>query len=156
MITNMMGKKIYRPDIDGMRGLAILAVIIFHFFPVYAPSGFIGVDIFFVISGYLIVGNAIEEVNLGRFSVINFLCRRVKRIFPVLMVVLAASIIGGWFILFPDQYKFMGESVFYASIFMSNIHLYFSGDYFGVDAKFNALLNTWSLGVEEQFYLALL
>ena len=94
----------YRPDIDGLRAIAVVAVVLFHAFPARLPGGFIGVDIFFVISGYLISRIIFDELSAGRFSFINFYARRARRLFPALIVVLLACALAGWVTLLADEY----------------------------------------------------
>ncbi len=95
----------YRPDIDGLRAIAVLAVLVFHAFPALLPGGFVGVDIFFVISGYLISRHILEELATGSFSIRTFYARRVRRIFPALILVLLSCLLSGWFILTPGEYE---------------------------------------------------
>ena len=142
----------YRRDIDGLRAVAVLSVLIFHFFPRALPGGFIGVDVFFVISGFLISGIIFRSLNDGTFSFTNFYARRIKRIFPALIVVLAAALAAGWLFLFADEWKQMAKHVFMGAAFVSNISL--SRETVGYfDSVHKPLLHLWSLGVEEQFYL---
>jgi peptidoglycan/LPS O-acetylase OafA/YrhL len=143
----------YRPDIDGLRALAVLLVVGFHAYPKKVPGGFIGVDIFFVISGYLISTIIINELEHGKFSFGAFYARRVKRIFPSLLLVLYSSIIFGWFALLADEYKLLGQHTFAGATFLSNILLLSESGYFDSAAEFKPLLHLWSLGIEEQFYL---
>ncbi len=144
----------YRPDIDGLRALAILAVIGFHAFPSLVPGGFIGVDIFFVISGYLISGIIVRGLERNRFTYWEFYSRRVRRIFPALTVVLLASIAFGWFFLLPEEYLRLAKHVMAGALFVSNWVLWGESGYFDVGALLKPLLHLWSLGVEEQFYMA--
>lgn len=143
----------YRPDIDGLRAIAVLSVVIFHFSSSLLPGGFIGVDIFFVISGYLITSIIYRDAELNNFSYLTFYKKRALRIFPALIVVLAACLIYGWFFLFQGEYKILGKHVFGGSFFVSNIILIFETGYFDSSSKLKPLLHLWSLGVEEQFYL---
>jgi len=94
----------YRPDVDGLRAIAVLAVVAFHAFPFGVPSGFYGVDVFFVISGYLIGGILLRQIDRREFSFVNFYARRIRRIFPALLVILVASLLFGWFALLPTEY----------------------------------------------------
>lgn len=142
----------YRPDIDGLRAFSILSVIIFHAFPKALPGGFIGVDVFFVISGFLISGIILKSTNAGAFSYVTFYSRRIKRIFPALIIVLVASMLAGWLFLLPDEWKSLDKHVFAGAAFISNIALMREGGYFESGA--NPLLHLWSLGIEEQFYIA--
>ena len=143
----------YRADIDGLRAFAVSSVLIFHAFPKILPSGFIGVDVFFVISGYLITKILIEEHLKGNFSYINFYKRRVARIFPALITVTATSLIAGWHLLYADEYQQMSKHIAAGSIFSTNIALYLESGYFDNIAESKPMLHLWSLSVEEQFYL---
>lgn len=113
--------KIYRPDIDGLRAVAVLCVVIFHAFPSLLPGGFIGVDIFFVMSGYLISTILFESLNNKKFSFFDFYLRRAKRIFPSLIVILIFCYVVGWYILFPIEFKGLSKHILGGSIFLSNI-----------------------------------
>ncbi|WP_316174734.1 MULTISPECIES: acyltransferase [unclassified Bradyrhizobium] len=119
--TNYAGH--YRPDIDGLRGIAVLSVVIFHAFPGALRSGFVGVDIFFVISGFLITSIIINGIAKDRFSFATFYARRIKRIFPALAVVLAVSLAAGAFILLPDDYRLLGKHTVAGAAFVSNVAL---------------------------------
>lgn len=143
----------YRPDIDGLRAFGVLAVIAYHAFPEIVTGGFIGVDVFFVISGYLISTIIFANLENGQFSYADFYGRRIKRIFPALLLVMAASLIIGWIVLFASEYKKLGEQAFAASIFASNFLLYAQSGYFDTQSATKQLLHLWSLGVEEQFYI---
>src|SRR5258706_11990002 len=101
----------YRPDVDGLRAVAVLSVLGYHAFPGLLPGGFAGVDIFFVISGFLITGIILEDLQRGRFTFANFYWRRIRRIFPALILVLAASLLLGWRGLLPDEYTPLGKDV---------------------------------------------
>lgn len=143
----------YRPDIDGLRAVAVLAVLVFHGFPKVLPGGFVGVDIFFVISGYLISTIIISSLGKNKFGLLEFYSRRVKRIFPGLILVLCAVIVGGWVILFSTEFQRLGKHVLGASGFLSNFVLQKESGYFDVSAEAKPLLHLWSLAIEEQFYL---
>jgi peptidoglycan/LPS O-acetylase OafA/YrhL len=143
----------YRPDIDGLRAVAVLAVVAFHAFPSWIKGGFIGVDVFFVISGYLISTIIFENLDRGTFSFTEFYARRIKRIFPALIIVLVACFIFGWFVLVGDEYKRLGAQVFAGSFFTSNFLFWRMAGYFDKWAYAKPLLNLWSLGIEEQFYI---
>lgn len=143
----------YRPDIDGLRAIAVLSVLLYHAFPDTFPSGFIGVDIFFVISGYLITGIILKELDQKSFKIKNFYARRIKRIFPALITVLLATIALGWFLLLPTEYMALGKHLLGAASFTSNLLLWSESGYFDVGAEQKPLLHLWSLGVEEQFYI---
>ncbi len=144
---------IYRPDIDGLRGLAVLLVVIFHAFPSLFPGGFIGVDIFFVISGFLITTIIYDNLKLNSFSFMEFYARRIKRIFPALLIVLISAHIFGWFYLSTGEYKQLGKHIAGGSGFISNLILWDESGYFDNAAETKPLLHLWSLGVEEQFYI---
>ena len=144
----------YRPDIDGLRAFAVLAVLGFHAFPRVFPGGFIGVDVFFVISGFLITGIILDDLEHGSFSFTTFYARRVRRIFPALAVVLAATLLVGWALLYPGDYMRLGRQVVAAAFFSANFLFQHEAGYFGPEAGTQPLLNLWSLGIEEQFYLA--
>jgi peptidoglycan/LPS O-acetylase OafA/YrhL len=143
----------YRPDIDGLRAVAVLMVLIFHLFPGALPAGFVGVDIFFVISGFLIGGIVIRERDQGTFSLLTFYERRAVRILPSLLTVCAATWFFGWLILFGDEYRSLGWDLVAAALFVSNFRAWAGTGYFAPDADTQPLLHLWSLGIEEQFYL---
>lgn len=146
-------KLAYRRDVDGLRGLAVLAVIGFHAFPGKIHGGFVGVDIFFVISGFLISSLIAKEIEAGAFSLGGFYARRAKRIFPALIVVLIASMLAGWFLLTPVEYRNLGWDVGAAAGFVANFALLQQQGYFDAAAELKPLLHLWSLGIEEQFYI---
>lgn len=143
----------YRADIDGLRAVAILPVVLFHLGVASLSGGFVGVDIFFVISGFLITGILEREVAAGCFSIVSFYERRVRRIFPALFAVLLVTMLAGMIWLAPNNLQDLGKSAIAASLFGSNIFFWRSIDYFEVSAELRPLLHTWSLAVEEQFYL---
>jgi len=143
----------YRPDVDGLRALAVLSVVLFHAFPEWVHGGFIGVDIFFVISGYLISSIIYKGLDNGSFSFTGFYVRRLKRIFPALIVVLISSLIFGWFGLLSDEYQQLGKHAFGASTFTNNFMFWSESGYFDNDASTKPFLHLWSLSIEEQFYL---
>jgi len=143
----------YRPDVDGLRAVAVLGVIGFHAFPGGLPGGFTGVDVFFVISGFLISGIVFRGLAAGSFSAAEFYARRIRRIFPGLVLVLAASLAFGWYVLLADEFERLGKHAAAGAGFVANFWLWHEGDYFNGDAASNPLLHLWSLGVEEQFYL---
>jgi peptidoglycan/LPS O-acetylase OafA/YrhL len=144
----------YRPDIDGLRAIAVLSVVIFHAFPALLQGGFVGVDLFFVISGYLISKHIWEELGTGTFSIKTFYARRVRRIFPALSLVLLACLLMGWIILTPGEYEQLGRHVIAGALFVSNIIFWQEAGYFDNAADTKPLLHLWSLGIEEQFYIA--
>jgi peptidoglycan/LPS O-acetylase OafA/YrhL len=143
----------YRLDIDGLRALAIIPVVLFHAFPALMPGGFVGVDIFFVISGFLISGIILQALQRGRFSFAGFYANRIKRIFPALLVVLAACFALGWFFLLPDEYTHLGKHIVGAAGYIENFVLRREAGYFDVQSSLKPLMHLWSLGIEEQFYL---
>jgi peptidoglycan/LPS O-acetylase OafA/YrhL len=143
----------YRPDIDGLRAIAVIAVIVFHSFPSVFPGGFTGVDIFFVISGFLITSIIALNLNAGIFRLSNFYSKRIKRIFPSLIVVLLAVMIMGWADLLPVDFIQLGKHIAAGAGFSSNLILWSESGYFDHSSDVKPLLHLWSLGIEEQFYL---
>lgn len=152
-MTNHLSHPKYRPDIDGLRAIAVLSVVAFHAFPNWVKGGFIGVDVFFVISGYLISTIIFENLDKGTFSFKEFYSRRIRRIFPALLLVLTVSFVVGWFTLLTDEYKQLGKHIVGGAGFISNIFLWGESGYFDNAAETKPLLHLWSLGVEEQFYI---
>ncbi len=143
----------YRPDIDGLRAVAVLSVLFFHAFPALLRGGFVGVDIFFVISGYLIsrvISTALEQ---GTFSVADFYSRRIRRIFPALFTVLAVCLAFGWNTMLADDLALLAKHVLGGATFVSNFILWGEADYFDKASELKPLLHLWSLGIEEQFYV---
>jgi peptidoglycan/LPS O-acetylase OafA/YrhL len=143
----------YRADIDGLRAVSILLVVGYHAQPWLVPGGFIGVDIFFVISGFLITRIILTQIKTGTFSSVEFYSRRIRRIFPALLVVLAVTYLIGWFVLLPAGFSLLGESIAAGVAFVSNLFQFRQVGYFAPDAAENPLLHLWSLGIEEQFYI---
>jgi peptidoglycan/LPS O-acetylase OafA/YrhL len=145
----------YRPDIDGLRAVAVLSVVIFHAFPdeAWLRGGFVGVDVFFVISGYLISKILLNEIEQHRLSLTSFYGRRIRRIFPALAVCLAAVLVYGFVVLLPSQLAQLGRQVFFGASFLSNFALWSESGYFDSAATSKPLLHLWSLGIEEQFYI---
>ena len=144
----------YRADIDGLRAVAVLAVLFYHAGFEVVRGGFVGVDIFFVISGFLITRILLTELTkTGRINFVQFYLRRARRILPALFVVLLATTIGAVIISSPTRLQEYGGALTAAVLSVSNILFYFESDYFASDSAFKPLLHTWSLGVEEQFYL---
>ena len=143
----------YRPEIDGLRAIAILPVIFYHAGLQIFSGGYVGVDIFFVISGYLISSIILSEIETGKFSLINFYQRRARRILPALFCAILISTPFAWFILLPADLELFGNSAFSALTFWSNYIFYFEIDYFETSSKLKPLLHTWSLSIEEQFYI---
>lgn len=147
------GHLAYRPDIDGIRAIAVLAVVIFHAFPDTLRSGFIGVDMFFVISGFLITSIIFKGLDKQTFSFKTFYTNRIKRIFPALLTVLVVTAIAGWLILPADEYKQLGKHIASSAGFFSNFTLWEESGYFDTAAESKPLLHLWSLAIEEQFYI---
>ncbi|UWF49131.1 acyltransferase [Pseudomonas sp. N3-W] len=143
----------YRRDIDGLRAIAVIAVVLFHFGVPGFTGGFVGVDVFFVISGYLITSIIWNQRQAGRFSFIDFWARRARRILPALFVMMLAVLAVGWFLLAPKDYEELGRSVRYQATFISNLLFMRQDGYFDVASDLKPLLHTWSLAVEEQFYI---
>jgi peptidoglycan/LPS O-acetylase OafA/YrhL len=143
----------YRPEIDGLRSIAVLPVILFHAGFSSFNGGFVGVDIFFVISGYLITTIILTEMELGTFSITKFYERRARRILPALFLIMLVSFAFGWFLLFPADLKDFSQSLVAVPLFSSNILFWFETGYWGVENELKPLLHTWSLAVEEQYYI---
>ena len=145
---------LYRPDIDGLRAVAVLSVVIFHAFPEYLGGGFIGVDVFFVISGFLITSLILREQKEERFSLRHFYARRIRRIFPALSLVLGFGLVAGWICLNFMEYKQLTKHTGSSAIFITNFMLLREAGYFDNAADTKPMLHLWSLAIEEQFYLA--
>lgn len=143
----------YRPDIDGLRAIAVLLVVIFHAFPRFIKGGFIGVDVFFVISGYLISTIIFSSLADNRFSYIEFYIRRIKRILPALLLVIMSSAVLGWYVLLADEYQQLGTHIVAGTSFVSNFVLWNEAGYFDRQSFEKPLLHLWSLAIEEQFYI---
>jgi len=148
----MISKLGYRDDIDGLRAIAVLSVVFYHA-GLGFPGGYVGVDVFFVISGYLITALILKDLERGTFSMSNFWERRIRRIFPALAVMVAATMLAGWFLLLPEDLAKLGASVVAQSLLVSNFYFWRTTNYFGGANDEKPLLHTWSLAVEEQFYL---
>jgi len=144
----------YRPDIDGLRAAAVTLVMVYHGYPSALPGGFVGVDIFFVISGFLITAIIRDAQRQGVFSFASFYARRIRRIFPALIIVLGVVYVWGWYWLLPDEMASLGRNTFGGASFVANFVLLGETGYFDVGAAQKPLLHLWSLGVEEQFYIA--
>ncbi|VFR70086.1 O-antigen acetylase [plant metagenome] len=143
----------HRDDIDGLRAVAVLAVLLFHAFPGVLPGGYAGVDVFFVISGFLITRLINESLLAGRFSLLDFYKKRIRRLFPALLLVLAACCLYGWFALLPSEYAQLGKHTAGGAGFVANLVLWSEAGYFDNAAETKPLLHLWSLGIEEQFYI---
>ena len=143
----------YRRDVDGLRALAVISVILYHAKFSLVSGGFVGVDIFFVISGYLITSIIIAELECGQFSLRNFYERRARRILPALFLVMAVCLPLGWLWLQPADMKLLAQSQWAVALFSSNFLFWSESGYFDVAAEFKPLLHTWSLAVEEQYYI---
>ncbi len=143
----------YRPEVDGLRAIAVLPVLFFHAGLEIFSGGYVGVDIFFVISGYLITSILLRDLEKDRFSLLTFYDRRIRRIFPALIVVILVTLALAWALMLPKDLVDTGQSAFAASVFASNILFWFKTGYFAGPAESKALLHTWSLAVEEQFYV---
>lgn len=149
----------YRPEIDGLRAVAIFAVMTYHAEIIFGnfkvfTGGYLGVDIFFVISGYIITKIAVNEYQSGKFSIKKFFYRRIRRIFPVLLVVALVTICAGWYILLPSLFVSLSESIISSLIFSSNFYFNHSDQIYGNDnGLIKPFLHTWSLSIEEQFYI---
>jgi len=143
----------YRPEVDGLRCIAVMSVILYHAGLPWLRGGFVGVDVFFVISGYLITKIVYAELLAGRFSFTTFYERRVRRIFPALALMLVVTTAAGWVLLTPAQYKEFGQSLAACLFFLSNVYFYLRTEYFARQSEELPLLHTWSLSVEEQFYV---
>ena len=143
----------YRPEIDGLRAVAVIPVVLYHAGFSLFSGGYVGVDVFFVISGYLITTILINDLAHGRFSLWRFYERRARRILPALSVVIAASIPFAWMWMLPMQFKDFAQSIAAVSLFASNILFWQESGYFAAAAEQKPLLHTWSLAVEEQYYV---
>lgn len=147
-------KTSYRPEIDGLRAIAIVPVVLFHFDFAVVSGGFVGVDIFFVISGFLIGGILWTELQeKGRISLGRFFMRRVRRLAPAYYVMVFTTFVAGWFILLPFEFSELGKEILAATVYLSNVYFWMGAGYFETLAGERTLLHTWSLAVEEQFYL---
>lgn len=143
----------YRPDIDGLRALAVMPVLLYHADVPGFGGGYIGVDIFFVISGFLITGIIAREIDAGEFSVLRFYERRARRILPALIAMIGAVLIAASWLFLPSDFQNVAPSALAALFFLANVWLFTQTGYFQADAEVTPLLHTWSLGVEEQFYI---
>lgn len=143
----------YRPDVDGLRAVAVLGVVFYHYGFWQAPGGFVGVDIFFVISGFLITGIIQREMADGRFTLRHFYERRIRRIFPALFAMLAVASVAAWLLLFPVDFEAYAKSLIGTAFFGANFEFWHEVGYFDLAASLKPLLHLWSIAVEEQFYL---
>lgn len=143
----------YLPHVDGLRALAVLGVLLYHLDLAFIPGGFVGVDVFFVISGYLITWHIREAVDNGTFRFLDFYGRRIRRLFPALLCTIAATLIAGYFVLSPSGYESLAQQSIFSILSVSNFLFWLQSGYFDTLASMKPLLHTWSLGVEEQFYL---
>ncbi len=147
------GSNQYRPEIDGLRALAIVPVVVYHAGVSGFGGGYVGVDVFFVISGYLITSIILAEKSVGKFTMSGFYERRARRILPALFFLMIAGIPFAWFWMTPHHLKGYAQSMVATSVFLPNIYFFLKSSYFDIDADEKPLLHTWSLGVEEQYYL---
>ena len=143
----------YRPDIDGLRAIAIISVLAFHAFPQTVQGGFVGVDIFFVISGFLISNIIFNDLQNNTFSFIDFYQRRIRRIFPALLTVLFSSYCVGYILFTPIEFEYLNQIIAAGSAFVANIILWKKSGYFDIASELKPMLHLWSLSVEEQFYM---
>lgn len=144
---------IFRRDIAGLRAVAVIGVLLFHLGFSWVPGGFAGVDVFFVISGYLITSILLRDVRSGSFTFLDFYVRRIKRLLPAALVVMISSLVAGYFLLDPAAFKNLASSAIYAAFFSANVYFYMNSGYFDASSEESPLLHMWSLGVEEQFYI---
>lgn len=149
----MLAEPKYRPDVDGLRAIAVLAVVAFHAFPDKIRGGFVGVDVFFVISGFLISSIILEKVASGTFTFADFYARRIRRILPALVLVVLSVASFGYFVLVEDEFAVLGKHLISAAAFLSNLTLYQESGYFDAGGDSKPLLHLWSLAIEEQFYM---
>ena len=143
----------YRPDIDGLRAVAVLSVVLFHASPLQLPGGFVGVDIFFVISGFLISSLIFKELEQGQFSFADFYARRIRRIFPALILMMGVLWIAALFLLTHGEFSGLGAYIFAGGAFAANLLQWRQSNYFDSGSALEPLMHLWSLGIEEQFYL---
>ncbi len=146
-------KRVVRGDIEGLRALAVISVLVNHAFPNVLPGGFVGVDVFFVISGYLIGRHLLQDIQANRFSILGFYAKRARRIFPALALVLISVWGVGWLVLSAPEFSDLGRQIVASAFFSNNVLLWSESGYFDVAALDKPLLHLWSLGIEEQFYL---
>ncbi len=144
---------VYRPDIDGLRAVAIISVVIYHAVPGTFTGGFVGVDVFFVISGFLISSILLGNLEQGKFSFSYFYISRTRRLLPALTTVLIATYLAGWFLLMPKEFSELGVQIVGGATFLQNFVLWRQDGYFDTTSELKPLMHLWSLGIEEQFYL---
>ena len=149
----LIGKFRYRPEVDGLRAVAVVAVVLFHAGGFHCYGGYVGVDVFFVISGFLITSLIWKDLESAKFTFRHFWERRARRIVPAMVVVTVATLMAGWFLLLPGDYKNLGKAAAAQAVFAANINYVQDNGYFAGEADEKPLLHTWSLAVEEQFYL---
>ena len=137
----------YRADIDGLRAVAVILVVAFHAYPEIIPGGFIGVDVFFVISGFVITSIILDELESGIFTLRGFYARRIKRIFPALVLLLVLVYLLGWIVLLPKEYQHLGKHISASTAFINNLVSIGELGYFDKDADSKPLLHLWSLGM---------
>lgn len=154
MKATSVGPVDYRPEIDGLRAVAVLGVVGFHAFPNLVPGGYVGVDVFFVISGYLIARWMLRELQAGQLRLSVFYAHRARRLFPALALLLLVVLLCGAFVLLPDDYRLLGKHTFAGAAFIENLVLWREAGYFDPSSDAKPLLHLWSLSIEEQFYLS--
>ena len=152
-IKEQKSHSVYRPDIDGLRAVAILSVVIFHAFPSVLTGGFVGVDVFFVISGFLISSIIYKSLQSNDFNFLRFYANRCRRIFPALILVLSSCYAFGWFTLLTNEYEQLGKHIAAGTGFIQNVVLWKEAGYFDTASELKPLMHLWSLAVEEQFYV---
>jgi peptidoglycan/LPS O-acetylase OafA/YrhL len=145
----------YRPDVDGLRAIAVLSVLLFHSGIAALSGGYVGVDVFFVISGFVIATKLVEEIEEGKFSIANFYVRRIRRILPAMVVTMLVSCVAALVFFLPDALYDFSRSVIATAIFVSNLFFWKNSGYFESSALDRPLLHTWSLAIEEQFYIVI-
>jgi peptidoglycan/LPS O-acetylase OafA/YrhL len=143
----------YRPEIDGLRAIAVSSVVLFHAFPQFFPGGYLGVDVFFVISGYLVTGTILRDTKDNKFDIVAFYVRRIIRILPALITALCGVLISGWFLLRFSDFNQLAKHVLAGASFSSNFLLQSESGYFDKSSELKPLLHLWSLAIEEQFYV---